>query len=223
MNKDDEAFDAAMRQNLRSLPVPEGEEISMPRRDFLRFGVAAGIATIGVTGWTGWQYQQTPTIVQQAFAHVHEESGLRGALVSDAGLRAMLGMASAKPFPGAVQLCKSCVIGGHAAWHLNTYLDNLGVVQVLAFKASLPDAAGDGHWFGRSWRLLSLANRHGASSTPEHNSACAGRFPHPNPLPEGEGTNESLRDFHCNGSKVLLLGGNVAALNKVSASIFSIT
>ncbi len=43
-----------------------------------------------------------------------------------------------------------------------------------------------------------LANRHGASSIPVHESACAGRLPHPNPLPEGEGTNKSLRDFHGN-------------------------
>jgi F-type H+-transporting ATPase subunit gamma len=75
------------------------------------------------------------------------------------------------------------------------------------------------------YELLSH-NRHGASSTPEHESACAGRFPHPNPdtttshstklpengnqvagyLPEGRAqrggrsrTNESLRDFHGNG------------------------
>ena len=67
------------------------------------------------------------------------------------------------------------------------------------------------------YELLST-NRHGASPTPERESACAGRFPHPNPdeatshstepasgqvagyLPDGEGTNESLRDFHgkCN-------------------------
>ncbi len=43
---------------------------------------------------------------------------------------------------------------------------------------------------------VSQINRHGASSTPEQESACAGRFPHPNPLPEGEGTNERLREFH---------------------------
>ncbi len=62
------------------------------------------------------------------------------------------------------------------------------------------------------------ANRHGASSSPEHKSACAGRFPdgatshstrlpknvnqvsgyHPILPPEGEGENESLRDFHAN-------------------------
>ena len=43
-----------------------------------------------------------------------------------------------------------------------------------------------------------LPNRHAASSIPKHESACASRFPHPNPPPEGEGTNESLREFHVN-------------------------
>lgn len=42
------------------------------------------------------------------------------------------------------------------------------------------------------------ANRHGASTAPEYESACAGQFPHPNPLPEGEGTNERLREFQDN-------------------------
>ncbi len=66
--------------------------------------------------------------------------------------------------------------------------------------------------------VFSTSNRHGTSSVPEHESACAGRFPHQNHdgttshstkpsqndgkvdgyLPKGEGTNESLRDFHGN-------------------------
>lgn len=179
MSMDDEAFDAAMRRSLRELPVPEGESIHLPRRDFLRFGIAAGLATLGVTGWMGLQYQQTPKIVRQAFAHVGDEADLRGMLVAEGGIQSMLGMAAGKTFPGTVQLCKSCVIGGHDAWHLNTYLDNLGYVHVLAFKEPLPDASGQGHWIGGYWRFVS-------------------------------GTS---------GTKVLLLGRSVAALNAVSRAI----
>jgi hypothetical protein len=158
MKMDDDAFDAAMRRSLRELPVPEDDSIQLPRRNFLLFGVAAGLATIGVTGWVGLQYQQTPQIVRLAFAHISDESALRGALVSDAEIRAMLGMPTGKTFPGAVQLCKSCVIGGHAAWHLSTYLDNLGYVQILAFKEALPDTSGRGHWFGSYWQFLPKSN-----------------------------------------------------------------
>jgi hypothetical protein len=151
---DDDAFDAAMRHSLRELPVPDGEHIQMPRRNFLRFGLAAGIATLGVTGWMGLQYQQTPEIVRQAFAHVEDESALRGILVPEGELRLILGMPAGKSFPGAVQLCKTCVIGGHATWHLNTYLDNLGYVHVLAFRDLLPGASGHGHWLGGYWRFM---------------------------------------------------------------------
>lgn len=92
----------------------------------------------------------------------------------------MLGMRADKTFPGAVQLCKSCVIGGHTAWHLSTYLDNLGYVQILAFKDPLQDAVGQGHWFGSDWRFIET---HG----------------------------------------VLLLGRSVAALDRISTTIFSTT
>ncbi len=56
--------------------------------------------------------------------------------------------------------------------------------------------------YGEQPRLLLVAgpNRHGASVTPEHESACASRFPHLNPPPEGEEANESLRDFYGNGA-----------------------
>lgn len=41
------------------------------------------------------------------------------------------------------------------------------------------------------------SNGHGKDDTPEDKTRHA-RFPHPNPLPEGEGTNGSLREFHVN-------------------------
>jgi len=47
------------------------------------------------------------------------------------------------------------------------------------------------------------ANGHGASATPENISRCRhDRFPHPGPLPGGEGDLErALRDFHGNAVK----------------------
>ncbi len=88
--------------------------------------------------------------------------------------------------------------------------------------------------------LAKRPNQHGASSAPEHKSACAGRFPHPNPdgttshstklpkdgsqvagyLPEGEGTNESLRDFHENQNIALIThGGTLRAMLAQLAAI----
>lgn len=47
------------------------------------------------------------------------------------------------------------------------------------------------------------ANRHGASVTLNHESACASRFPLPIPPPRaGEGENESLCDFHVNAERL---------------------
>ena len=40
-------------------------------------------------------------------------------------------------------------------------------------------------------------NGHGRNAAPD-DEACHARFPHPNPPPEGEGANESLREFHVN-------------------------
>ncbi|MGQ9658835.1 MAG: hemin uptake protein HemP [Thermochromatium sp.] len=39
-------------------------------------------------------------------------------------------------------------------------------------------------------------NGHGNDATPDDKITCHARFPHPAPLPEGEGANESLREFH---------------------------
>lgn len=149
---DDEAFDATMRRTLSSLPVPEGELAQLPRRDFLRMSMAAmGLATLGVASWVGQEYLNTPMLARQAFAHVEEESGLRGILVPD---MAAVQMALGKPLPGVLQLCKDCTVGGYAAWHLNSYLDNLGYVQVLAFRGQAPSITGHGHWLQGYWHFL---------------------------------------------------------------------
>jgi hypothetical protein len=54
--------------------------------------------------------------------------------------------------------------------------------------------------FRRACRLHLVSNGHGVSATPENISRCRhDRFPHPGPLPEGEGNAErTARDFHGN-------------------------
>ena len=47
------------------------------------------------------------------------------------------------------------------------------------------------------WVREHPCNGHGADATPD-NKIHHARFPHPNPLPKGEGTNEPLREFHVN-------------------------
>jgi len=47
------------------------------------------------------------------------------------------------------------------------------------------------------------ANGHGDNATPDNETRHA-RFPHPNPPPEGEGTNVTLREFHVKGSILYL-------------------
>ncbi|CAH1080597.1 hypothetical protein NTG1052_370012 [Candidatus Nitrotoga sp. 1052] len=42
---------------------------------------------------------------------------------------------------------------------------------------------------------------HGKDAAPDNKTRHA-RFPHPNPLPVGEGANELLREFHGEGSKI---------------------
>jgi hypothetical protein len=158
MGMDDEAFDDAMRRTLRELPVPNEALMQRPRRDFLRLGIAAGLATLGVASWVGLQYQRTPKIVREAFAHIEEESYLRGMQMPVAGVQSMLGMSADHVFPGTLQLGKSCVIGGHAALHLNTFLDDLGYVHILAFRDRLPDSSGRGHWIDGYWQFVSRKN-----------------------------------------------------------------
>ena len=52
---------------------------------------------------------------------------------------------------------------------------------------------------------------HGEDATPDDESRHA-RFPHLNPLPEGEEANESLREFHVNQDvRMILIGRSIAS------------
>ena len=159
---DDEAFDAAARRILRDLPVPELGPIRPARRNFLRRGLAAaaGLVALGTLGWGTASYAATPRIVRLSAAHGTDEEGLRGVLVPDMApvLRA-LALPAGQAFPGIVQLCKDCVVGPYPAWHLDAFLDNLGTVQVFVFRAPVPDASGQGWWWGQYWRFVPVGGR----------------------------------------------------------------
>lgn len=181
----DAAFDTAARRILRDLPVPALAPVQPPRRDFLRQGLALamGLATLGSGAWVATSYAATPRIVRLAAAHGAEEEMLHGVLVPDMApvLRA-LALPPDQAFPGILQLCKDCEIGPYPAWHLNAYMDNLGPVQIFVFRGPVPDARGQGWWFGQYWQfvpasgplpVLLLSRRRAAMA------AMAARLPHP--------------------------------------------
>lgn len=156
----DDPFDARMRTLLRELPLPEQpltlSAPPLPRRAFLRQGLGwtAGLAILSLGGLLGRDYLHTPPLVLAAIRHVDEETGLRGMLVPDpAPVRAALGLPAAAPWPGILQLCKSCRVDGHRAWHLSLFQERLGYVQVLIFQHILPHAADQGRWLRHHWRF----------------------------------------------------------------------
>lgn len=149
---DDAEFDQAMRQQLNSLPVPHTAMVVAPRRAFLRMGIAAmGLASVSMAGWLAWQYEETPELVRLAFAHAKDEAGLRGVLVTDL---ATVQLALGNPVPGVLQLCKNCKVGGYQAWHLNSYLDDVGYVQVFLFRGLVSKMNSRGRWLNGHWQWL---------------------------------------------------------------------
>ena len=160
--KDDDDFDMAARHILRTLPVPELAPVRASRRHFLRRGVAAaaGLATLGMTGWMTASYAATPRIVRLSVEHAEEEETVRGVLVPDMKpVLQALSLPANKSIPGIVQMCKDCTVGPYTAWHLSAFMDNLGMVQVLVFRTPVPDASGQGSWFGQHWQFLQIADR----------------------------------------------------------------
>ncbi len=82
------------------------------------------------------------------------------------------------------------VIDAGRAAMINSALEALD--RVAAGETDFDDCFAD--LIGREPQLPDFlrAGRHGSSVTPEHESACAGRLPHPILPPEGEGENDSL-------------------------------
>ncbi len=79
----------------------------------------------------------------------------------------------------------------NALYHITHALTRL-IAPILSFTGE------------EAWTILN-GNGHGVSTTPDNKTSHA-RFPHPKPLPEGEGTNESLREFHVNEEVSLFEG-----------------
>jgi hypothetical protein len=64
-------------------------------------------------------------------------------------------------------------------------------LQILKWRA----VSGEFIYRLPTYNLRLASNGHGEDATPDDESRHA-RFPHLNPLPEGEEANESLREFH---------------------------
>lgn len=154
---EDADFDRRMRRILAEMPTPAQPVANPARRAFLaRTGtLAAGAAALGIAGSAAWQYGHTPRLVRLAFAHVAEESQLRGILVPNPALAtASLALPPGRHLPGVLQLCKSCVVDSYPAWHFSVFLDSLGYVQILAFRKPIPLTPSSGNWWGSHWRYL---------------------------------------------------------------------
>lgn len=154
--KYDSSFDRHMRALLGSLPVSERDifKPALSRREFLQRGAgwAAGLAVLSTSGFLAWDRYSTPGLVRAAFAHVDEESSLRGILTPWEPVRAALGLKPDSSLPGHLQLCKRCRVEGYEAWHMSSYLDQLGFVQALVFRTGVPTIEPrQGHWQGGYW------------------------------------------------------------------------
>ena len=156
---DNEMFDARMRAALRSLPVPGARRNRFPQapRAWVPIGawlaaaaVCASVATIAVFS--------PPRLVNEAWVHVGEEAGLHGSFIPN--VSTSLGMSAMKPVPGYVQLAKFCQVGGHPAYHVNTFIDGKGWVTILSFQSDVAGAQGQGQWMGRYWAFLPTRSKH---------------------------------------------------------------
>lgn len=160
--KYDSSFDRRMRALLGSLPISEQRLMkpALSRREFLQRGAgwAAGLAVLGTSSFLGWDRYSTPRLVRSAFAHVEEESSLRGVLTPWEPVRLALGLAPNSSLPAHLQLCKQCQVEGHPVWHLSSYLDQLGFVQTLVFQDQIPaPGTRKGHWQAGYWTFLPRA------------------------------------------------------------------
>lgn len=153
----DNEFDTHMRTLLRGLPVAQESAVPLPRRRFLRSGLAlaAGVAGVGLGGWTTWQVLATPPLVRAAFAHAQEEAEVRGIHARDfIAAQSAVGINTHHAMPGVLQLCKDCTIAERLVWHMNVYLDNGGYVHLFAFPSTPPVAEIEGHTLDGHWRFF---------------------------------------------------------------------
>lgn len=162
-SSDDSRFDDQMRSSLQSLPVlpPPKELFRHPGRRVSRQVIgwisAAAVALLLMAA--AWIYP--PTLVNSAWAHVEEEQGLRGDWIHNpTRLSAALDLRLGQPIPGLVQLRKNCVVDGHHAYHVSTFIDGKGWVTILSFQEPVTGAQGEGQWLGRHWKFLHDNTQH---------------------------------------------------------------
>ena len=159
---DNRMFDARMREHLRSLPVPSSPAFRFqePNRPWVHFAAWFSVAAVCVSV-VAIAVFSPPRLVNEAWAHVGEEAGLRGNLVHDvSSVNASLGLSTIKPLPGYVQLTKLCQVDGHNAYHVNTFIDGKGWVTILSFQPDVAGAQGQGEWMGRYWAFLPTPSKH---------------------------------------------------------------
>lgn len=176
MRKDDpQAFDAWMRENLRSLPVPPAPAFHLREPGRPRVRMMAWISAAAVcASVAAMVLLSPPPLVGDAWEHVAEETGLRGDFVADAAqINASLGLAAKQSLPGYVQLAKRCQVGGHSVYHVTTFIDGKGWVTILSFPPGT-DVAGtqsQGQWMGRHWALLTVQTKHTVLLLSDNNDA----------------------------------------------------
>jgi hypothetical protein len=159
---DNQTFDARIRENLRSLPVPSSPafHFQKPNRPWVPIAAWFSVAAVCVSV-AAIAVFSPPRLVSEAWTHVGEEAGLRGNLVHDvSGVNASLGLSEIKPLPGYVQLAKLCQVGGHNAYHVNTFIDGKGWVTILSFQSDVAGAEGQGQWMGRYWAFLPTRSKY---------------------------------------------------------------
>jgi hypothetical protein len=161
---DNRQFDDRARDMLRSLPTPElpAQHFRQPRRAE-RAGRAhawwATAAAAVLAAVVAWLYP--PALVNGAWAHVVEEQGLRGDMIREPqALYASLGLKGGRPLPGLVQLRKICMVDGHRAYHISTFVDGKGWVNILVFQERVVPGSGRGQWLNRHWQFLTGSGQH---------------------------------------------------------------
>jgi hypothetical protein len=141
--------------------VPEAPASLYRRVPWRRSAAAVGSAALTLTlgAWAFMSHLYPPELVREALVHEQREATLRGDFQPDkTPLLRALGLRAGATLPGLLQLLRPCDIGGHAAYHVTTFLEKGGgIVTILAFDEPLPSApTRQGQWMGRHWRFAEI-------------------------------------------------------------------
>lgn len=152
-------FAVALKDATDASDAPASLYRSVPWRRSAAVSSGAGLLT-AMCAWLFMSFVYPPELVREALVHEHREATLRGDFQPDKTpmLRAM-GLRDGATLPGLLQLQRPCEIDGRKAYHLTTFMEKGGgIVTILAFEKSVPDApTGQGEWGGRYWRFAETA------------------------------------------------------------------